>query len=157
MLYNLLRNETGKVVIYVDMDGVIVDFGEINSNPSQVRDEGFFINKRPVRTVIKELEKVAELPNVEIQILSITRTQAQIEEKNKWLNKYVPFITKRNIFARVDYSLESAHMLKGEYLETEAPKNKVIYLIDDDHEVLRTVKYKMQDKIKVLHVSSIIE
>ena len=45
MLYNLLRNETGKVVIYVDMDGVIVDFGEINSNPSQVRDEGFFINK----------------------------------------------------------------------------------------------------------------
>ena len=76
MLYNLLRNETGKVVIYVDMDGVIVDFGEINSNPSQVRDEGFFINKRPVRTVIKELEKVAELPNVEIQILSITRTQA---------------------------------------------------------------------------------
>jgi len=157
MLYNLLRNETEKVVVYVDMDGVIVDFGEINSDTAQVKDEGFFINKRPIRTVLKELEKAAELPNVEIEILSLTRTEAQIKEKNEWLNKYAPFITKRNIFARLSFNLESAHILKQEYLEMEAPKNKKIYLIDDDHQVLRHVKYKMNDKVEVLHVSSIIE
>lgn len=157
MLYDILKAEKDKVLVYVDMDGVLTDYGTINIDVAKIQEEGFFTNKRPVRTIIKELEKASTLPNVEIEILSITRTEAQIKEKLDWLDKYVPFVKNRNIFSRLRFNLDASHVIKEEYIESEAPKNKKIYLIDDDHQVLRHVKYKLGDKINVLHISSIIE
>ena len=73
--YELIKklSKNKKTKIYVDMDGVIAsyDFGKpLNS-----------INKRPLTTNIKTLNKLCELENVELFILSVCRLNSQISEK----------------------------------------------------------------------------
>ncbi len=86
--YQLIKELTKNTptIIFIDMDGVIVsyDFGKPLN----------FENIRPLLTNIKTINKLCELKNIELKILSICRTDNQINEKNNWLDKYAPFIEK---------------------------------------------------------------
>ena len=84
--YNLIKNLSSEkeLVIFVDMDGVISSY--------DVGKPLDFLNKRPLKENINKLEKINELPNIELYILSICRKNFQIEEKNIWLDKYAPFL-----------------------------------------------------------------
>lgn len=63
-----------KIKIFVDMDGVIVDyiFGSAQD----------YDKKRPLYDSIKKLEKISKMSNVELYILSATRYTEGIEQKN---------------------------------------------------------------------------
>ncbi len=122
-----------KIDLYVDMDGVIADYGF--GKPLD------FKNKRPLLTNIKVLEKIATLKNVEIFILSICKKDYQKKEKDDWLNKYAPFIHKEN---RIIISKESnegfaSKELKTNYLK-EIKTDSLIIFIDDDNELLKFVR-----------------
>lgn len=133
--YNLINklSKDEKIIIYVDMDGVIAsyDFG----NPLD------FLNKRPLITNIKTLEKVSHLKNVELHILSVCRKKKEVKDKNDWLDKYAKFFEKDK---RIILDKESNHSftskeLKLNYLKTLNYNNKIIF-IDDDNEVLYFIK-----------------
>ncbi len=83
--YNLIKNLSSEkeLVIFVDMDGVISSY--------DVGKPLDFLNKRPLKENINKLEKINELPNIELYILSICRKNFQIEEKDIGLDKYAPF------------------------------------------------------------------
>ena len=78
--YELIKNisDNKKTRIYVDMDGVIAcyDFGKPLN----------FKTKRPLNTNIKTLEKINNLHNVELFILSVCRLNKEIDDKTKWLD-----------------------------------------------------------------------
>ena len=137
--YNLIKEIVGdkKTILYVDMDGVIAayDFGR----PLE------FDKKRPLYTNIKTLEKINELPNVELKILSACRTESQIDEKNEWLDKYASFFTKdkRHILARENYNFMESSEMKAMYLEKLNDQEQVIVL-DDDNTVLKTIHKKLE-------------
>lgn len=137
--YNLIKDLTNskKTVIYCDMDGVIAafDFGK----PLE------FDKKRPLFTNIKTLEKVSELPNVELRILSACRKDTQINEKHEWLDKYAPFFLRenRNILSRESHNNQMSHEMKTDFL-TSLNEDRQIILIDDDILVLRTVHDKLK-------------
>lgn len=125
-----------KVILYVDMDGVITDYnamGELN-----------FKEKRPLKSNIKKLEMISKINNVEIRILSICRTIDQIDDKNKWLDKYAKYFadSNRNIIAKELYPNKKSKELKLEFLEKEVIKNKNDYtiLLDDDNQILKEIK-----------------
>ena len=81
-------------------------------------------------------------------------------EKNEWLNKYMPFINSndRIIFSEEagDYIRENRNIVKAEYINKNITDDKIIILIDDDIEVLKGVQNLLKDNIIPVHVTSIL-
>ena len=122
------------------MDGVIAsyDFGK----PLD------FANKRPLSTNIKALSQLCNLKNVELHILSVCRFDNQVKEKNDWLDKYAPFFEedKRTIISKESNPHYSSKELKLNYLKSLEIEEQIIF-IDDDNEVLRTVRNGLKNII----------
>lgn len=133
--YELIQKQTKnkKTRIYVDMDGVIASY-----NIGKPYD---FENKRPLTTNIKTLSKINNLENTELFILSICKKDSQIKEKNNWLDKYAPFFQKDNriIISKESNPNLSSKELKLNYLKSLKTDNQII-LIDDDNEIIKTIK-----------------
>lgn len=132
--YNLIKDlsEQKEIILFVDMDGVIASY--------DVGKPLDFLNKRPLTENIRKIEKVGELPNVELHILSICKKNFQIEEKNIWLDKYAPFFKKENrkIISKEQISEVSSPELKANYLKS-LDTNKQIVFVDDDNAILKKV------------------
>lgn len=138
--YNKIKElcEKEKLVLFVDMDGVIASF--------EFGKPLDFKNKRPLYTNIGKLEKINSLNNIELHILSVCRDDYQIEEKINWLRKYAPFFKVENVHilskhGRLD--IRSSQM-KSEFLK-EYKTDKKMALIDDDIRVLKKVNEDMNN------------
>lgn len=92
-----------KKIVYLDMDGTIANlYGQDNwLEKLQNETKGLFLNCEPL-TTIEELEKQFPTTEYELRVLSMTPKgvskeycEIVIAEKNAWLNKYFPTITKR--------------------------------------------------------------
>lgn len=140
--YNLIKDLSMKkeLIIFVDMDGVIASY--------DVGKPLDFLNKRPLTENISKIEKVGELPNVELHILSICKKDFQIEEKNIWLDKYAPFFKKENrmIISKQKTDGVSSPELKANYLNS-VKTNKQIVIVDDDNSVLKKVMNSIEGVI----------
>lgn len=140
--YNLIRDLSNKkeIILFVDMDGVIASY--------DVGKPLNFLNKRPLKENIKKIEKVGELPNVELHILSICREDFQIEEKNIWLNKNAPFFQKekRAIISKEKLEGITSSQIKANYLKG-VKTSKQIVLLDDDNSVLNHVMKNVENVI----------
>lgn len=132
--YNQIKDlaKDKQIILFVDMDGVIASY--------DVGKPLDFLNKRPLTENIKKIEKVGEIPNVELHILSICKKDFQIEEKNIWLDKNAPFFKKENrkIISKEQISGVSSPDLKSNYLNG-LKTDKQIVLLDDDNAVLKKV------------------
>lgn len=92
-----------KIKVYLDMDGTIADlYNEENwLEKLQKEDKKVFLNAKPMITE-KKLKKFFPSDRYELTILSMTPKNASkkyianvIDQKNQWLDKYFPSITKR--------------------------------------------------------------
>lgn len=127
-----------KIKLYIDMDGVVADY--------DVGKPDNFEKKRPLYTSIDKLKEISFMDNVSLFILSITRKNIGIEEKNIWLDKYMPFIDKNNrfILSKEDISKSSSE-LKVDFLKNIKREDEVIILIDDDPLILKSVMDNVND------------
>ena len=139
-----------RIKIYVDMDGVIVDFDV--GNPSE------YDKKRPLLSNIAVLREISKKENVEMFILSITRMTIGREEKNRWLDKYVEFIKKENryIISREENNFIPSKILKSRFMKKIVRDGSVIILIDDDLAVLDKVMRTNED-IYLLKDTALVE
>lgn len=123
-----------KIKLYVDMDGVIADYivGEAEK----------FDQKRPLYSSISKLEEISKMKNVELFVLSISRMDEGVEQKQGWLDKYAPFFKKENrvIIPRESNDFKSSSELKSQFMKDIQRDNSVIVLIDDDPRILFAVK-----------------
>lgn len=139
--YNKIKeiSKNEKIIIYVDMDGVIASY-----NFGLPLD---FKNKRPLQNNIKVLEKISKLDNVELNVLSICKKDFQIKDKNDWLDKYAPFFNnKRIIISKESNSNIESKDLKLNYLKSLDYTVKTI-LIDDDNEILKHIRNNLKEII----------
>ena len=129
-----------KIRMFVDMDGVIADY-----EVGLARDYDI---KRPLKSNIKKLKEIAEDPNIEMNILSVTRHDTGFEQKNIWLDKFAPFFEKkhRNILSRESNEFQKSSILKANFLK-EVKRNRVIIVIDDDPIVLKRIHKQNEDII----------
>ena len=132
--YNLIKeiSKEKEIIMYVDMDGVIASY-----------DAGktlCFSNKRPLKENISKIQKVGELPNVELHILSICKKDYQIEEKNTWLDKHAPFFLKENrtIISKENLENITSPETKANYLNSVKTDKQIVF-VDDDNAVLKHV------------------
>lgn len=130
-----------KIKIFVDMDGVIVDY-----DFGVPRD---YDKKRPLYDNIDKLEVVSEMPNVELFIFSAAKYSSSFAQKQWWLDTYAPFFKKENriIIVKEDNEMRDSSILKAEYLANYARDGSILILIDDDPRILKDVRRLNKDVI----------
>ena len=131
--------EGKKIKMFVDMDGVIVDY--------VVGSTDDFDKRRPLYTSISKIQEIYEAGNVELYILSITRMNKGLEEKNIWLDNYAPMFKKENrvIISREANDFKASAELKAEYISNLERDGSVFIVIDDDPRVLKAIKDSNKD------------
>ena len=150
-----------KVAMFVDMDGTIVEYVLYSDGVINTKSKGLFINKKPLKIVIDELEKINKIENLDLFILSMARSYIIVEEKKEWLRKHVSFIKEENwiIINREagDYNDDTRSRIKAEKIleKLESGYEHAIFL-DDDHQVLHGATKILKDKCDIFHVSSVL-
>ena len=135
-----LESKYKKIRIFIDMDGVIADY--------IVGEASDYDKKRPLLSTIKQLEGISNKPNIELNILSISRMDEGVEQKNIWLDKYVPFIKKENryIISRESNNMEKSYKLKCDFIKNiTREENTIIVMIDDDCDIVHKLKDENDD------------
>ena len=143
LIFDVLKKfENKKIRLYVDMDGCIADY--------EVGAPNNYDKKRPLITNLSKLEQISKMPNVELYVLSITRMNNGLEEKNKWLDYYAPFFKKENryIISREKYNFKKDSVsLKYEFVKQIKRDDSQIIIIDDDPSILKKLKDGFDDVI----------
>lgn len=145
----LKKYENKKIRLFIDMDGVIADYvvGDLN-----------YSNKRPLTSSIKKIEEVSKMENVEVFILSVSRTDKGVNQKINWLNVHVPFIKKENrvIISRETNNFNESYKLKTHFLKNLKRDDGVIIVIDDDPKILKDIAKNCKD-IVLLKDSALVD
>ena len=150
-LKNFLKNyQDNHIKLFIDMDGVIADY-----------DFGIakdYHKKRPLYDSIKKLEDVSKMKNIEVFILSATRENEGIEQKNTWLDEYAPFFKKdrRIILSRETNNMTESSVLKAEYLKKYKRDDSILMVIDDDPKNLKEI-HKYNDDVILLKDTVLVD
>ncbi len=137
-----LESKYKKIKLFVDMDGVIADYVV-----GEARD---YDKKRPLLTTIKQLESISGKDNIELNILSISRMDEGIKQKNEWIDRYAPFFKEenRNIISRESNNMEKSYKLKCNFVRgIKREENTIIVIIDDDCDIVHKLKDENDDII----------
>lgn len=120
--------------LMLDMDGTICEFYDPVDGRIHMTDfpKGFFLNKRPIKSVLKVIQK--DYSSYTIIIFSASPNSDSDNEKIQWLNNNG--LNWQHIF------LKYPNSDKGQALMIFMQRNNInpddITIIDDDHRVLRS-------------------
>ena len=147
-----------KVDMYIDMDGTIAEYHLYNPEEISRKMEEEYMKNEPLKNVIDVLEEISKINNIEMYILSLSKTKKITEKKKIWLKKYVPFIKEQNWIILTkeigEYSNENRNEIKGKNIELRQKDYDKSIMLDDEQVVLREAKKILNDKIEVFHISS---
>ena len=88
----------GKHRLYVDMDGTLAEFKSVTYE-EQLFEKNYFSNLKPFKNVVGAIKKIISEDNdIEVYILSayLTDSKYALNEKNMWLDRYLPEIDKEH-------------------------------------------------------------
>lgn len=163
MFYNTIKKickNNRKVALFVDMDGTIAEYEVFPENFITNKTEDVFSKVNPLSSVIKKLKKISRIKNLDIYILSLSKSNIIIEEKKQWLKKYTPFIKEKNyiILCREnnDYNSENRECIKSVKMKEKLSEYDYLLLLDDEHKILKRTQKELKDKGRVFHISSAI-
>lgn len=149
-----------KVALFVDMDGTIVEYnvypeGFVTNDTKEV-----FLKANPLKVVINNLENISKIENLDIYILSLSRSNIIVEEKKQWLKKFASFIKEENYIIlnkeKGDYNPENREFIKSIKMKEKLNQYDYVMLLDDEHKILRRTQKELKDKGEVFHISSAI-
>lgn len=143
-----------KVDMYIDMDGTIAEYHLYNPEEISRKMEEEYLKNEPLKNVIDVLEEISKINNIEMYILSLSKTKKITEKKKIWLKKYVPFIKEENWIILTKEIGEYSNEIKGKNIELRQKDYDKSIMLDDEQVVLREAKKILNDKIEVFHISS---
>ena len=115
-------------------------------------------NAEPIQEVIESLREISKIPNIDLYILSLSKSNKISNEKDIWLEKYTNFIPKENWIILTkengDYDNENRDQIKPLKMQEKLNKYEHVILLDDDHRILRQSKIMLENKVDVFHVTS---
>lgn len=82
--------------LFVDMDGTLAVFKEVDELET-LYEKGYFLNLAPQKNVLAAVrELIVNHSEIEVNILSayLTDSQYALQEKNEWLDKFLPEIKR---------------------------------------------------------------
>lgn len=151
-------NENKKVAMYIDMDGTIIEYHLYKPDEIAEKMGKEYLDNEPLVNVIDVLEEISKIDNIEMHILSLSKTNEITEKKKIWLKKYTPFIKEKNWIILTketgDYTNENRNEIKGKSIEMRQRNCDISIMLDDEQAVLRAAKKMLDNKVEVFHVSS---
>ena len=107
-----------KKIIYVDMDGVLVNYK--HHNEGQEHKKGDFLEMEPVIDAISSFNYLANNPNYDVYILSTApwNNTSSLEEKRLWVEKFIG----KNAYKRLILS-HNKNLNIGDYLIDDRTAN----------------------------------
>ncbi len=155
-----IKKENEKIAIFVDMDGTIAEYPVYQEENVAKAMEEEYSKIEPVNYIINILKELSKIENIDLYILTLSKTIQISEEKIKWLKKYVNFIQEKNwiIITKElgEYNKENRDFIKALKMQEELPIYDFEILLDDDHKVLKETQKLLGNKVKVFHISSAI-
>ena len=153
-----LCSENKRVAMFIDMDGTINEYIVFSENTVVKEMEDNYIYISPLSTVLKELEEIGNISNIDLYILSLSRTKNLTQIKKEWRKKYVSFISEENWIILTkengDYTNENREEIKAMKMQEYTDYDHLI-LLDDDHGVLKQTSNVLHNKVNVFHISSV--
>ena len=153
-----LCSENKRVAMFIDMDGTINEYIVFSENTVVKEMEDNYIYISPLSTVLKELEEIGNISNIELYILSLSRTKNLTQIKKEWRKKYVSFISEENWIILTkengDYTNENRDEIKAMKMQEYTDYDHLI-LLDDDHGILKQTSNVLHNKVNVFHISSV--
>ena len=163
IFYNKIKNicdENEKVAMFIDMDGTIVEYTVYREGEISNSTKGKFLNGEPINVVINNLKRISEIKNIDLYILSLSKSSIIVEEKKQWLKKYVDFIDEKNWIIinkeNNEYNKENRDYIKSNKIQERLGNYSCAILLDDDHKILRQTQDDLKDRGYVFHLSSAI-
>ena len=98
ILEEYINSGTLKPRLFVDMDGTLAVFQQINTL-EKLYEKGYFSELEPQENVMDAVRHIVrEHPEVEVFILSsvLSDSKYALEEKNEWLDRYLPEIDREH-------------------------------------------------------------
>ena len=82
---------TDKQRLFVDMDGTLAEFKTVDTLET-LYEKDYFINLKPNENVLGAIKQLIADNDIDVYILSayLTDSRYALEEKNAWLDKYLP-------------------------------------------------------------------
>lgn len=153
-----LCSENKRVAMFIDMDGTINEYIVFSENTVVKEMEDNYIYISPLSTVLKELEEIGNISNIDLYILSLSRTKNLTQIKKEWRKKYVSFISEENWIILTkengDYTNENRDEIKAMKMQEYTDYDHLI-LLDDDHGILKQTSNVLHNKVNVFHISSV--
>ena len=153
-----LCSENKRVAMFIDMDGTINEYIVFSENTVVKEMEDNYIYISPLSTVLKELEEIGNISNIDLYILSLSRTKNLTQIKKEWRKKYVSFISEENWIILTkengDYTNENREEIKAMKMQEYTDYDHLI-LLDDDHGTLNQTSNVLHNKVNVFHISSV--
>ena len=154
-----ISKEHEKVKIFVDMDGTIAEWPVYDVSEADKFIKGYSQTK-PLPCIIEILKEISEIPNVTVNVATLSKNKEVTKKKEEWLERYTPFISPENWSIidkeKGDYTPENRSKIKGKIILEKSEENDYLILLDDEHEVLRETKKLLGTKGRVYHISSVL-
>lgn len=150
--------EHDKVALFVDMDGTIVEYIVYHEGFITNETKELFLNAKPITSIIEKLEELNKIENLDIFILTLSKSNIIAKEKKEWLKRYLPFIDENNYIILIrengDYDTETRSFVKANQMKEKLKEYNYVMLLDDEHKILRTTLNEIQNNGEVFHISS---
>ena len=149
-----------RVAMFVDMDGTINEYEVYSEKTLSQQMEDRYMDTAPVQPIIDVLKEINDIPNIDLYILSLSRTNKLTEKKKLWLEKYIDFIPKTNCIILTkengEYNKENRDFIKSLKMKEKLNEYDHFIFLDDDHKILKGASETFKEKINVLHISSVL-
>ena len=150
--------ENKKVAMFIDMDGTINEYEVYSESNVAKQMEDNYSKVEPVMPIIEVLKEINNIKNLDLYILSLSKTNKISDEKDIWLNKYIDFVPKENRIVLTKenggYSSENRDIIKALKMQEKLDEYDRVILLDDDHKILKKVGEILADKANAFHITS---
>lgn len=135
-------------VVYIDMDGVLVQSGESPEEWANLRlKPGFFLTKLPVENAIKAFELLSQKCHVYILSTPVWDNVSCWSEKRKWVEKHLGKIAEKKLILTHNKALNRGAFLIDDSLNHGADQFEGIHIhfgtkeFPNWKEVLQQIKF----------------
>ena len=130
--------------MFIDMDGTITVYDIYPEEIVKQKMQDEYSKAEPAQYIIDILKEINEIPNIDLYILSLSKTLKITEEKN-WI------IITRELN---EYSSENRDIIKAQKIKELKEQYDYSILLDDDHKILKEAQKMLDTKFSPFHISS---
>lgn len=157
---NKICEENKRVAIFIDMDGTINVYNVYPEEIVKQKMQEEYSETEPAQYIIDILKDISKISNIDLYILSLSKSVKITKEKKDWLKKYVPFINEENwiIITKElnEYSSENRDIVKAQRIKDLENKYDYFILLDDDHKILKEAQKIVGKNFSPFHISSVL-